>query len=128
MGPRINRALGRREPLDRCVESRRRDALLGWSLVDVREAHLLHRVEVIEIAPEFLKAIGRRQRLGVIAQVVLAELCGRIAQVEKRPGDGRRAGPQPSRASRQLRHRQSDTNGYMPVIKAQRPDVQLCMA
>ena len=31
-------------------------------LVDVGEAHLLHRVEVVEIAPVFLEAVRRRQR------------------------------------------------------------------
>ena len=50
-------------------------------LVDVGEAHLLHRVEVIEIAPVFLEAVRRRQRLGVVAQVVLAELAGGVAEV-----------------------------------------------
>ena len=90
--PWINRARGRCQALDRRVESRRRDALLGRRLVDVREAHLLHRVEVVQVAPVFLEAIGCRQRLGVITQVVLAELAGRVAEVEQRPGDGRRAG------------------------------------
>ena len=36
--------------------------LLGRRRVDVREAHLLHRVEVIEVAPVFLEAVRRRQR------------------------------------------------------------------
>src|SRR5262249_10053977 len=36
---------------DRRVLARRRDGLLGWGLVDVGEAHALHGVEVVEIAP-----------------------------------------------------------------------------
>ena len=46
---------------DRRVLARRRDALLGRALVDVGEAHLLHRVEVVEIAPIFLEAMRGRQ-------------------------------------------------------------------
>ena len=40
--------------------ARRREPLLGRGLVDVGEAHPLHRIEVIEVAPEFLKpcAVG----------------------------------------------------------------------
>ena len=44
------------------------DSLLGRSLVDVREAHPLHRVEVIEIAPEFLEAVRGRQSIRVVAR------------------------------------------------------------
>jgi len=47
--------------------ARRRHGLLGNSSVDVGEAHLLHRVEVIEIAPVFLEAVRGWQCLGVIA-------------------------------------------------------------
>ena len=36
------------------------DALLGRALVDVREAHALHRVQVIEVAPELLETVRRR--------------------------------------------------------------------
>ena len=54
-------------------------------LVDVREAHALHRVEVVQVAPEFLEAVRRRQRLGVVAEVVLAELAGGVAEVEQEP-------------------------------------------
>ena len=75
----------------------------GRGLVDVGEAHLLHRVEVIEIAPVFLEAVRRRQRLGVVAQVVLAELAGGVAEIEQELGERRRAGPQVGRAARQLR-------------------------
>ncbi len=85
---------------DRRVLARRRDALLSRGLVDVGEAHLLHCVEVIEIAPEFLEAVRGRQRIGVVAQVVLAELAGVVAKVEQELGERRRAGPQIGRAAR----------------------------
>ena len=72
-------------------------------LVDVGEAHLLHGIEVIEIAPIFLEAMRRRQRRGVVAQMVLAELACGIAEIMQEFGDRRRAGPQIGRAARQLR-------------------------
>ena len=77
--------------------------LLGRRLVDVGEAHALHRVEVIEIAPEFLEAVRGRQRVGVVAEVVLAELAGVVAEIEQELGERRRAGPQIGRAAGQLR-------------------------
>src|SRR5512146_1943012 len=61
---------------DRCVLARRRNTLLCRTLVDVGEANLLHSVQVIEIAPELLETVGCRQRVGMVAQVVLAELAG----------------------------------------------------
>ena len=88
---------------DRRVLARRRDALHGRGLVDVGEAHLLHRVEVVEVAPVFLEAVRRRQRRGVVAQVVLAELAGVVAEIEQELGERRRAGPQIGRAAGQLR-------------------------
>ena len=87
-------------PGDRRVLARRRDALLGRGLVDVGEAHLLHRVQVIEVAPVLLEAVRRRQRVGVVAQVVLAELAGGVAEIEQELGERRRAGPQVGRAAR----------------------------
>src|SRR5512133_1154941 len=87
----------------RRVLARWRDGLLGRALVDVGEAHLLHRVEMVEVAPVLLEAVRRRQRLGVIAQVVLTELAGGVAEVEQELGDRRGAGSQPGRAAGQLR-------------------------
>jgi integrase len=77
-----------RDARDRRVLARRSDALHERGLVDVGEAHLLHGVEVIEIAPVFLEAVRRRQRRGVIAQVVLAELAGGVAEIEQELGTG----------------------------------------
>ena len=88
---------------DRRVLARRSDRLLGRGLVDVGEAHPLHRVEVIEVAPEFLEAVRGRQRLGVVAEVVLAELAGVVAEIAQELGERRRAGPQIGRAAGQLR-------------------------
>src|SRR5262249_34267544 len=85
------------------VLARRRDRLLGWRRVDVREAHALHRIEVIEIAPELMEAMRSRQRFGVIAQVVLAELAGVVAEIAQEPGERWRSRPQIGRTTRQLR-------------------------
>ena len=56
-------------------------ACIGRALVDVGEADALHRVEVIEIAPEFLEAVRRRQSVGVVAEMILAELAGVVAEI-----------------------------------------------
>ena len=69
-------------------------------LVDVGEAHPLHRVQVVEIAPVFLEAVRGRQRVGVVAQMVLAELAGGVAEIVQELGHRRRAGPQVGRAAR----------------------------
>ena len=58
---------------------------------------------MIEVAPIFLEAVRRRQRRGVVAQMVLAELAGVVAEIEQELGERRRAGPQIGRAARQLR-------------------------
>jgi hypothetical protein len=36
---------------------------------------------MVQIAPELLEAVRRRQRVGVIAQVVLSELAGVVAEI-----------------------------------------------
>ena len=76
---------------------------MGRGLVDVREAHPLHRIEVIEVTPELLEAVRGRQRIGVITEMVLAELAGIVAEIEQELGDRRGTGPQVGRAARQLR-------------------------
>ena len=50
-----------------------------------------------------MKAVRGRQRIGVVAQMVLAELAGVVAEVAQEPGDRRGAGPQIGRAARELR-------------------------
>jgi hypothetical protein len=96
--------------------------------VDVGEAHLLHGIEVIEVAPILLKAMRRRQRRGVVAQVVLAELAGGVAQIDQELGERRGAGPQVGRAAGSCGGIMPVRKGNMPVKKALRPEAQLCMA
>ena len=100
---RIDRAGNLGQARDRRVLARRRHGLLERRLVDVGEAHPLHRVEVVEIAPELLEAVRGRQRVGVVAEVVLAELAGGVAEVVEELGDRRGAGLEVGRAARQLR-------------------------
>ena len=99
----VHRAGNLGEARDRRVLARRRDRLLGRGLVDVGEAHPLHGVKVVEVAPELLEAVRGRQRVGVVAQVVLAELAGVVAEIAQELGDRRRSGPQVGRAAWQLR-------------------------
>jgi hypothetical protein len=66
---------------DRRVLARWRHRLLGRRFVDVGEAHLLHSIKVVQIAPVLLEAVRRRQRGGVITEMVLAELASGVAQI-----------------------------------------------
>src|SRR5262249_29658996 len=58
-----------------------------FRVVDV--LRLLLGVQVIGIAEELIEAVGRRQELVAVAEVVLAELAGRVAQRFQKFGDGR---------------------------------------
>ena len=49
---------------------------------------VFHRVEVIQIAEEFVEAVDGRQELVAVAEVVLAELAGGVALRLERGGDG----------------------------------------
>ncbi len=54
---------------------------------------LLLRVQVIQVAEELVESMDRRQVLVAIAQVVLAELSGRVALVLQDAGDGHESCP-----------------------------------
>ena len=62
-------------------------------------AGIFHRVEVIEIAEEFVEAVHRRQELVEVAQVVLAELAGGVAHRLQHGGDGHGLGRQADRGA-----------------------------
>ncbi len=100
---RIDGARYVRDAGDRRVLAWRGYALHGRALVDVGEAHALHRIEVIQIAPELLEAVRGRQCVGVVAKMVLAELTGVVAEIEQELGERRGAGTQIGGAARQLR-------------------------
>src|SRR5262249_29258485 len=63
------------------VLARRCYGLDTGRLIEVGEAHLLHRIKVVEVAPVLLEAMCGRQRRRVITEVVLAELTGGVAEV-----------------------------------------------
>ena len=48
---------------------------------------VFHRVQVIEIAKEFIEAVYRRQELVFVAKVILAELAGGVPHGLERCGD-----------------------------------------
>jgi hypothetical protein len=94
-------------------------------IIDV--LRLLLGVEVIEIAEELVEAVGRREKLVAVAQVILAELAGRVAE---RFSGLRHAGilrPQPYTAPG-CQPCQSSADGRLPVMNAARRRVQLCCA
>ena len=71
-------------------------------------------VEVIEIAEELIEAVGRREELVLVSQVVLAELPGRVAEVLHEVGDARVFGLKPDIRARQADLRQSCADGRLP--------------
>ena len=60
----------------------------------VRVLRLFLRIEVVEVAEELVEAVHRRQELVLVAEMVLAELAGRVAQRLQQFGDGRVFRPQ----------------------------------
>ena len=63
-------------------------AAIGRVLRIVRQLRLFLGVEMIEVAEEFVEAVHGRQRLIAVADMVLAELAGRIAEVLQQAADG----------------------------------------
>ena len=99
----------------------------GWILRIVRILRLVLGIEMVEIAEEFVEAVHGRQEFVAVAEMVLAELAGRIAlrlRAGRRWSDrlptalplppGRPTFSSPVRS------------GLCPVMKAARPAVQDC--
>ena len=61
---------------------------IGGVLRVVRQLRLLLGIEVVEVAEELVESVDRGQRLVAIADVVLAELAGRVAHVAQQAADG----------------------------------------
>ena len=70
-------------------------ALKSWILRIVGIFRLLFGVEVIEVAEELVEAMHCRQMLVAVAEVVLAELSGGVAEGFHHVGDRRIERPQP---------------------------------
>ena len=92
------------ETLDRGVLTGWNNGLIGRRLIDVGEADPLHGVEVIQVAPELLEAVCRWQRRRFIAEVVLAELAGVVAEIQQEFCYRGRARQQRTGGTRKLRH------------------------
>jgi hypothetical protein len=90
-GPAVQHPAGP-EPLPEVGE------VLGGRVVG--RLRVLLGVQVVEVAEELVEAVHGRQVLVLVAEVVLAELTGGIAQRLEQLGDGRVLGLQPDRRRR----------------------------
>jgi hypothetical protein len=66
----------------------------------VRALRILLGVQVVEVPEELVEPMDRRQELVPVAEVVLAELAGRIAERLEQLGDRRILGPEADRRRR----------------------------
>ena len=78
-------------------------------------------VEVIEVAEELVEAVDRRQELVQVAQVVLAELSGGVAEVLHEVGDARVFGLQADVRARQADFGQPGADGRLPGDERRAP-------
>jgi hypothetical protein len=92
----------------------------------VGQLRLLLGVQVVQVAEELVEAVVAGQVLVLVAQVVLAELAGRVPQRLEQLGDGRVLGPQPQVAPGSPTLLSPVRNSLGPVMNADRPAVQLC--
>ena len=83
-------------------------------------------VQVVEEAEELVEAVVGRQEFVLVAEVVLAELAGGVAQRLQQLGDGGILGLQAEVGSRHADLAQAGAETLWPVMKAERPAVQLC--
>ena len=89
---------------------------------------VLHRVEVIEIAEEFVEPVDGGQELVPVSQVVLPELSGGVAQLFQSGGDGRCLGRDADGTPAWPTVVSPVRIGNSPVMKLARPAVQLASA
>ena len=90
---------------------------------------LLLGVEVVEVAEELVEAVDGRQVLVAVAEVVLAELAGGVAERLEQLGDGRcRSFCSPTGAPGTPTLLSPVRSVHWPVMNDDRPAVQLCSA
>ena len=89
---------------------------------------LLFGVEVVEVAEELVEAVLGRQILVAVAEMVLAELAGGVAERLERLGDGDVALLQADRRARNADLAEPVRMAIWPVMKDERPAVQLFSA
>jgi hypothetical protein len=83
-------------------------------------------VQVIEVAEEFVEPVHGRQVFIPIAEMVLAELTGGVAERLEQFGDGRVFRCSPTVAPGMPTLVKPVRIGFWPLMKAARPAVQLC--
>jgi hypothetical protein len=83
---------------------------------------------VVEVPEELVEAVHRRQELIAIAQVVLAEVAGGVAQRLESLGHCDVACLKAHGRARDTDFRQAGALGVWPVMKDERPAVQLFSA
>ena len=89
---------------------------------------VFHRVEVIEVAEELIKAVDGGQELIEITEMVLAELPGGITLRFERGGDGAGLRRHADVGARLADRGDPVRIGNSPVMKFARPAVQLASA
>ncbi len=92
----------------------------------VRQLRLFLGVEMVEIAVELVEAMRGRQELVLVAEMVLAELASRVALGLQELGDRRVLLAEADVGARQPDLAQARAQTLWPVMKAERPAVQLC--
>ena len=112
------------------------DAARPEALVEMREVlgfggqfgvlRLLLGVQVIEVAEELVEAVHGRQELVQVAEVVLAELPGRVAERLQQLGDRRVLGLQADVEPGMPTLVRPVRKTLWPVMNDARPAVQLC--
>ena len=92
----------------------------------VRVLGLLFGVQVVEVAEELVEAVDRRDELVAVAEVVLAELPGRIALRLEQVGDRRVLGGEPLGGAREADLQQTGADRRLAGDERRAPAVQLC--
>jgi hypothetical protein len=87
---------------------------------------ILLGVEVVQVAEELVETVQRGQELVAVAQVVLAELAGRVPVVLEQFGDRRVLRLQAHRCPRHATFVNPVRNPLCPVMNDARPAVQDC--
>ncbi len=87
---------------------------------------LLLGVEVVQVAEELVEAVHGRQELVEVAEMVLAELPGRVAERLEQLGDRRVLGVQPDLEPGMPTLLSPVRKTLWPVMNDDRPAVQLC--
>jgi hypothetical protein len=83
-------------------------------------------VQVIEIAEEFIEAVDGRQVFIPVAEMVLAELTGGVAEWLEQFGDGRIFRMQSDRGAGHADFGQARANGVLAADEGGTSGVQLC--